>query len=324
MPERKDKFGPRAVTTSHASQTTCDDGSSALFLRAERPMMAISMRIIAVASVAVKLAGIKLAGQRGVHIMEALFYRQFLSLPLVLAWLLMGPSPISVHTSRIGAHCIRMAAGMAGMVLAFRSVTLLPLAVATTISFTVPIFATILSALVLKETPGIHRWAGVVLGFCGVLVMIHPQGAGHFPPLGVAVALSAAIMAAVVNILLRQIGRSEGATTTVFWYTVLSLPPLGIGMYFFGQRHDLLTWGLLAAIGLTGGVGQLLLTASLRWAPVSVVMPMEYSSLIWATLLGWLIWNNWPGGSTWTGAVLIVCSGLYIAWREHVRNIGPS
>lgn len=285
--------------------------------------MAIGMRIMAIACLAVMLAAIKLAGQRGVHIMESLFYRQFLSLPLILAWLWMGPGLTSVRTNRIGAHGIRTVVGMTGMVLNFLSVTLLPLAEATTIGFTVPIFATILSALVLKEVTGIHRWGAVVLGFCGVLVMFRPD-AGHFPPLGVAVAIAAAIMVAIVSILIRQIGRTEGAATTVFWYTVLSLPPLGIGLCFFGQNHDLLTWGLLAIIGLAGGAGQLLLTASLRWAPVSVVLPMDYSSLIWATLLGWLIWDYWPGGSTWAGALLIVGSGLYIAWRERVRSIRPN
>ena len=285
-------------------------------------MTAIGMRIVAIAFLAVMLAAIKLAGQRGVHIMESLFYRQFLSLPLILGWLWMGPGLMSVRTGRIGAHGVRTMVGMIGMVLNFLSVTLLPLAEATTIGFTVPIFATILSALVLKEVTGIHRWGAVVLGFCGVLVMVRPD-AGHFPPLGVAIAIAAAIMVAVVSILLRQIGRTDGTATTVFWFTLLSLPPLGIGLYFFGQNHDPVTWGLLAIIGLAGGAGQLFLTASLRWAPVSVVLPMDYSSLIWATLLGWLIWDYWPGGSTWAGAVLIVGSGLYIAWRERVRGIGP-
>src|SRR3546814_3484508 len=84
------------------------------------------------------------------------------------------------------------------------------------------------------------------------------------------------------------IGRTEATTTTVFWFTILSLPPLAIGMFFFGQAHDALTWGLLAIIGLAGGMGQLCLTGALRWAPVSVVLPMDYSSLIWATLFGWL------------------------------------
>src|SRR3546814_12745368 len=94
-------------------------------------------------------------------------------------------------------------------------------------------------------------------------------------------------------------------------------------MFFFGQAHDALTWGLLAIIGLAGGMGQLCLTGALRWAPVSVVLPMDYSSLIWATLFGWLIWDHWPGESTWAGAALIVASGLYIAWRRsEERRVG--
>src|SRR3546814_8219126 len=113
---------------------------------------------------------------------------------------------------------------------------------ATTIGFTVPIFATILSALILREATGIHRWTAVIIGFCGVLVMAQPTP-GQFPATGVAVAVAAAISVATVSILLRQIGRTEATTTTVFWFTILSLPPLAIGMFFFGQAHDALTWG---------------------------------------------------------------------------------
>src|SRR3546814_12447510 len=99
-----------------------------------------------------------------------------------------------------------------------------------------------------------------------------------FPATGVAVAVAAAISVATVSILLRQIGRTEATTTTVFWFTILSLPPLAIGMFFFGQAHDALTWGLLAIIGLAGGMGQLCLTGALRWAPVSVVLPIDRKS----------------------------------------------
>ncbi|WP_272907926.1 DMT family transporter [Rhizorhapis sp. SPR117] len=281
-------------------------------------MLAIGLRIIAIACLAVMLAAVKIAGQRGVHVVETLFYRQFLSLPLILGWLWLGPGFTSVRTARLGAHAVRATVGMAGMILNFLSVMLLPLAEATTIGFTVPIFATILSALVLKEATGIHRWTAVIVGFCGVLVIVRPD-ANHFPTTGLAVAIAAAMIVAVVSILVRQIGRTEATATTVFWYTVLSLPPLAIGLIFFGQAHDLFTWGLLAVVGLAGGAGQICLTGALRWAPVSVVLPMDYSSLIWATLLGWLIWDYWPGGATWAGASLIIGSGLYIAWRERIR-----
>src|SRR3546814_4020032 len=102
-------------------------------------------------------AAVKVAGQRGVHVVETLFYRQFLALPLILGWLWMGPGFTSVKTARIGAHASRTLVGMIGMVLNFLSVMLLPLAEATTIGFTVPIFATILSALILRETTEIGR-----------------------------------------------------------------------------------------------------------------------------------------------------------------------
>lgn len=284
-------------------------------------MMAIGLRVVAIACIAVMIAGIKLADQRGVHILESLFYRQFLSLPVVVGWLCWGSGLASVRTGRLGAHAVRTAAGLFGMILNFLSVTLLPLAEATTIGFTVPIFATILSALILKEVTGIHRWGAVLIGFLGVLLTIQP-GSSHLPSLGLVVAIAAAMMIAVVSILLRQIGRTEPAATTVFWFTILSLPPLAAAMMFVAQNHDLFTWGLLAVIGLTGGAAQLCMTASLRWAPVSVVTTMDYTSLLWATLLGWLIWDHWPGETTWAGAALIVTSGLYIAWRERVKGAG--
>ena len=124
-------------------------------------------------------------------------------------------------------------------------------------------------------------------------------------------------MTASVSLVLRELGRTESAGVVVFWFTALSVPPLGIGMLFYGQAHDAQTWGLLLMIGLFGGIAQLCLTAALRWAPVSVVLPMDYSSILWTTLLGWAIWGDWPMWTTWVGAALIIASGLYIAWREH-------
>src|SRR3546814_1270938 len=219
-------------------------------------MLAIGLRLLAVICLAIMFAAVKVAGQRGVHVVETLFYRQFLALPLILGWLWMGPGFTSVKTARISAHASRTLVGMIGMVLNFLSVMLLPLAEATTIGFTVPILATILSSLMMREATGIHRWTAVIIGFCGVLVMAQPTP-GQLPATGVAVAVAAAISVATVSILLRQIGRTEATTTTVFWFTILALPPLAIGMFFCGQAHDALTWGLLAIIGLAGGMGQL-------------------------------------------------------------------
>lgn len=267
---------------------------------------------------AVMFAGVKLASTRGVHLVESLFYRQLFALPLVYAWVVYSDGPRAIRTSRIGIHASRAALGMVGMMLNFGSYILLPLTEATSIGFTMPIFGTILSALILREATGWHRWGAVLLGFAGVLVMVRPD-ADHFPMAGVAVALSAAILTACISLVLRELGRTERPGVVVFWFTALTIPPLALAMLLFGQAHDLETWGLLLCIGIAGGLAQLFMTGALRWGPVSVVLPMDYSSIIWSTLVGWLVWQEWPRATTWIGAALIVASGLYIAWREHIR-----
>ena len=117
--------------------------------------------------------------------------------------------------------------------------------------------------------------------------------------------------------MIRQLGATERTTTTVFWFASSSLVPLGLLMPWFVQAHDPFTWGILAAMALAGGLAQLTLTASLRLAPVALVMPMDYTSLLWATLLGIGIFGQMPTPSTWLGAPVIIASGLVIVWREH-------
>jgi drug/metabolite transporter (DMT)-like permease len=286
--------------------------------REERPFFAIGLRLLAMLCIAGMFAFVKLVDARGVHLVESIFYRQAFAFPIVFGWICLTQGASVVRTRRIGTHISRTTLGLLGMICNFGSYILLPLTEATTIGFSMPIFATILSAVLLKEATGIHRWAAVLIGFVGVLVMVRPD-ASHFPLLGVAVALLAAVLTACISLLLRELGRTEGAAVTVFWFTLLSMPPLGVAMIFFAQQHDAATWGLLILLGVTGGIAQLCMTGALRWAPVSVVLPMDYSTILWATILGWLFWNDWPLATTWIGAELIVASGLYIAWREHIR-----
>ncbi|WP_281179049.1 DMT family transporter [Sphingobium abikonense] len=282
----------------------------------------MALRLTAVICLSVMFITVRLASERGVHVIESLFYRQALALPVVALWLMSAGGLATVRTKRIGVHASRMAIGLTGMCLNFLSYILLPPAEAATIGFTMPIFGTILSAVILREATGWHRWGAVALGFVGVLVMIRPD-AGHFPIQGVAVAIAAALVTASVSLVLRELGRTEPAGVVVFWFTTLSMIPLGLAMPFVAKNHDLMTWGLLLMIGLFGGIAQLCLTAALRWGPVSVVLPMDYSAIIWTTLLGVAIGENWPLTTTWIGAALIVASGLYIAWREHLRARRP-
>lgn len=294
-------------------------GPTRFAMQQDRIFAGLGLRLLAVFCLSTMAALIKLAETRGATLAETMFYRQLCAIPLVVAWIARGPGLASIRTARFGAHVWRASIGLVGMVFTFGAVLVLPLAEATTLQFTVPIFATILGALVLREQTGWHRWGAVLVGFAGVLIVTQP-GSGHLPLVGTAIGLTAAFFVALVAITLRQIGKTESTGTTVFWFSVLSLPPLGLVYAFQLQAHDAATWAILIGIGLVGGVGQLALTGSVRFAPVSTVVPMDYSSLIWATLYGWLVFGALPTSWTWIGAPVIIASGLYIVWREHRRH----
>lgn len=280
----------------------------------------ILLRLVAIFALSTMGALIKLAESGGAHIAEMLFFRQLFALPMVLMWLVLwGPGLSTIRTNRIGAHMTRTAIGLGGMIFNFAALVLLPLAEATTLSFTVPIFATILAAILLREQVGIHRWGAVLIGFTGILVVAQP-GSGHFPLIGAIVGIIAALLTALVTIYLRQLSRTESTGSIVFWFSLLSLVPLGIAYAFTFQMHDGWVWMTMIAMGVMGGIGQLALTAALKLAPVSVVLPMDYSSLLWATLYGFALFGVLPTVWTWIGAPLIIASGLYIVWRERVRK----
>jgi drug/metabolite transporter (DMT)-like permease len=276
----------------------------------DRILPAIGMRLLSVVIFALMNSAIKLAERHGASVSEILFFRQFGACLLVSGVILAGPGLPSVATKRLPAHIVRAIVGLSAMAFTFNGIVALPLAEATTIGFTVPVFATILGALVLREPTG----------FAGVLIVAQPGSGDHFPLWGAGCALAGAFGTASVSILLRQIGKTESALTTVFWFSALSLIPLSVFYGRAAQSHDLVAWVCLASVGIFGGLAQIAMTTSLRLGPVSVVVPMDYSSLLWATLLGWLVFDTLPAEATWVGAPVIVASGLYIVWREHVRR----
>ncbi len=287
--------------------------------RADSILPAIRLRLTSVALFGLMNAAIKLAEVHGAVLGEIMFWRQFGAAALVLGVIAAGPGFASLKTKRRGAHVSRATVGLVSMALTFAALTILPLAEATTIGFSMPIFATILGAVVLGEPTGWRRWAAVLTGFAGVLIVAQPSGS-NIPLTGALCGLSAAALTAVVSILLRQIGRTEAPLTTVFWFSALSLVPLAIVYAIYARSHPPLTWLLLVSIGLLGGAAQIAMTDSLRLGAVSAVVPMDYTALLWATLLGWLLFDRLPAPATWIGAPVIIASGLYIVWREHVRR----
>jgi drug/metabolite transporter (DMT)-like permease len=261
---------------------------------------------------------LKLASTQGLNAPELVFYRSLFSLPVVLFWVLKRESLAALRPNNPLAHLWRSTLGLLSMALAFEALILLPLAEATAINFTVPIFATILSFLILKEDVRMHRWAAVVIGFLGVLVVARPGGS--LPILGLAVALAAAVGSASVTVTLRHLQRSENIVAIVFWFAVAGIVAGGAMMPFFGSAHGARAMLIVALGGIFGGIGQLLMTASLR-APVSVVTPFDYLQIVAATAYGWLLFSDVPTINTVMGAALIAASGIYTAWREHRRRV---
>lgn len=281
-----------------------------------RPLLALTIRLGAIGALATMSALIKLASERGVHLLEIMFWRQFVTLPIALAWVMATAGLGALATKRPGTHLVRGIYGSIGMVLNFGAVILLPLAEATTMNFTAPIWAVILSTLLLKEKVGIWRWSAVVLGFAGVVTIAQPGG-GHIPLEGALVGLGGAFMIALISIQIADLNRTEKPLTIVFYFALFSTPLTALALPFVATAHDTEVWLLLLGIGLAGSAGQLLLTAALRFGPVASVIVMDYSALFWATLYGWFLFGALPPTSTWLGIPLIVIAGLVIAWREH-------
>lgn len=286
----------------------------------------IALRLLAMASLSLMFVLVKHIAKSGIHIVESLFWRQVVVLPLLAGWALTRGGLSIFATRRIGVHARRAAMGLTGMALNFGGMIFLPMAEATTINLSVPIICVFLAAALLGERVGPARWSAVILGFAGVLVVLNPgtllaEGFAGDHGLGTLIALAGAVMTALITIQVRDLGRTESAMTIVFWFSLISMIPLGLALPFVMTPHGAAQWGLLIGLGLLGAIAQLSLTGALRLAPVSVVTPMDYSALLWSIACGWWFFGTLPADTTWLGAPLIVASGLFIAWREHRRHI---
>jgi len=263
-------------------------------------------------------ATVKWTGHRGIPVFEIVFFRNaFAFIPLGLyIWRTSGVSVLK--TRRPLGHLHRSAVGLLGMTCGFFALQRLALTEATAFTFAAPLFMTALSALMLREPVGWRRWGAVLVGFAGVLIMVRPQP-GHMNLTGVAFALVAAVGSALAMVQIRQIAATEKGPTIVFYFT-LSGTLVGLAVSVFDWvTPDPQTFAVLALGGLIGGVGQLFLTEAIRVAPVGVVAPFDYSQLIWATILGYLIWGELPQAATVAGAAVVAASGLYVLHRELLR-----
>jgi drug/metabolite transporter (DMT)-like permease len=190
----------------------------------------------------------------------------------------------------------------------------LPLADCTIMAFISPLLVTILSVLFLGEKFGSHRWKVVVVGLVGALVVIRP-GMGIVSWAAV-LPLMAAAFYATLQITTRVLGLRDSALTTLFYTSTCGMVFSSVMVVFFWQTPTLYQWLMLMWLGLIGAIGHYFMIKAFESAPASLLAPFDYATLVWATLLGYFIFGDFPDGWTILGAVIIVFSGLYLVRRE--------
>ncbi|MEO1191694.1 MAG: DMT family transporter [Pseudomonadota bacterium] len=245
---------------------------------------------------------------------QLLFFRSLFGfLPVVVvAWREGGLR--SLKTRRPGLHLLRGLFILGALGLYFQGLKHLHLAEALAIAFTAPLFMTALAGPILGEKVGTRRWGAVIVGFIGVLIMVRPEP--EKLQLEALYVLGSAFCFALTSLTTRVLTRSEGTASIMFYSTLGIFIPSLIALPVDWITPDLPDLALFFAMGLLGGLGLLTLTTAYRNAPASVIAPLDYSSLIWAVLFGWIGWGVFPETSVWYGAVIVAAAGIYIAQRE--------
>lgn len=252
--------------------------------------------------------------------MQVVFFRSTFSL-LPLLPLILREGHRLLRPVHRGWHLARTGFGFIGMASAFYGLTRLSLADFTALGFAMPLFLTPLSVLFLGERVGIRRVSAVGVGFLGVLLIVRPFGGDELPTLPTLVVLGGTVAWAGSMIAIRRLGAlGESNLTIVFWFAIGGSLVSGVLMLPVwvtpGARHLL----FLAGTGLVSGFAQLFMTEGYRHGETTVVAPFEYVAILWAVLLGWIIFGEAPAIEMLSGVVVLVASGLYILHREVVRR----
>ena len=268
--------------------------------------------------------------------------RGLIAMIIFMTLFIVMQKPIALVSKRPRLMLMRGLLGFTSYTCYYLAVSAMPLAEVVSITFTMPLFVTAMSALLLREQVGMRRLIAVVVGFIGVLIILSPQG--EFDPLAVVFAFGAAISYAAHAIITRLLGSHDHPRTIAFnaigIFTLASLV-LSLTIYcdllqidsehpslaFFGrdwapiQDYDLL---LIFAIGIIAAVGFFCVSKAYCLAEASAIAPFEFTYILWAVLLGYLFWNEVPGPTTITGMLVLIGSSLYIGYRERRHRVAES
>jgi drug/metabolite transporter (DMT)-like permease len=296
-------------------------------VRQIRPLRGIGFKI---ASVLVFIVMATLIKATSDHVPpgQAVFFRSLFAIPVIVIWLIWrGEFASGLRTAQPMGHVWRGVVGTMAMGLGFAGLGYLPLPEVTAIGYAAPLLTVVFAAMFLGENVRIFRISAVALGLIGVLIVLSPRlsalsdgEVAIAEGLGAVLVLGGAVFAALAQVFVRKLVLTESTSAIVFWFsmtaTLLSLVTLPFGWVVPAPREAL----MLIAAGLLGGVGQILLTSSYRWADASVVAPFEYVSMLFALAFGFFLFDEVPTLTMLGGAALVVTAGILIIWRE--RRLG--
>ncbi len=286
-----------------------------------RPLRGIALKIASMMFFIVMAALVKAASDT-VPPGQAVFFRSFFALPVILAWLAWrGDLGTGLRTANPLGHFWRGLIGTTAMGLGFAGLAFLPLPEVTAIGFAAPILTVVFAAMFLGEPVRAFRLSAVALGMVGVMIVIWPRlsvdsDMGSAEALGAMLVLMGAVFVALAQVFLRRLVNTETTPAIVFWFSItasaLSLLTLPFGWVLPGPSVA----AMLVAAGLLGGLGQVFLTASYREADVSVVAPFGYVQILFSLAIGYWVFAEVPTPQMLAGAGLVIAAGVLIIWRE--------
>jgi drug/metabolite transporter (DMT)-like permease len=255
---------------------------------------------------------IRVAAQT-MHPFEVAFFRCLFGLLVLLPWVVRS-GPALLRSRNSGFYLLRAGVGLVSMATWFYGITVVPLATATAVNFTAPLFATVAAVLILHEDVRLRRWSAVVLGFVGVLVIMRP-GSERLDANLLLLLLSAAT-AAMNNITVKFLARSEPPSRIVAAFMIYLTPLSLIPALFVWQWPGPSTFGALIGLGCLGTIAHISVARALAAADASACAPFEFARLPFAALIGFLWFGEVTDFWTWVGAAIIAVSSIYVAHRE--------
>ena len=262
---------------------------------------------------------------------QMVFFRSaFAILPVVVIYALRGELMSAVRTGRPFGQLGRGLLSVGGMFTNFSALTRLPLADATAISFASPLITVALAAIILKERVRIYRWSAVLVGFAGVIVMLIPHfDVGHYAVAGAATVAAVGSVLALISafcnagtvIQTRRLTQSETTSSIVFYFSLVCAIAGALTLPFAWHSPSGAELTKLIALGILGGIAHIFLTESYRHAAASVVAPFDYSSMLWALLLGYWLFGELPDVLVYLGGAIVAGAGLFVIWRERALGL---